>query len=150
VGIESTIVDASRGVPVLMRPGMITPEQLQSVTWQPIRARDEAAPKASGTLASHYAPSAKVRLMDAKALQAALDLLGADAKQVAVYARSPLKVEPGVTLRPMPHGAADCAQDLFAALRDLDASGVKLIWVESPPSSPEWDGVRDRLQRAAA
>ena len=150
VGIESTIVDASRGVPVLMRPGMITPEQLQAVAGQPIRARDEAAPKASGTLASHYAPSAKVRLMDARALQAALDLLGPDARHIAVYARTPLKAARGVTLRPMPADAAACAQDLFAALRELDASGVKLIWVETPPAAPEWDGVRDRLQRAAA
>jgi L-threonylcarbamoyladenylate synthase len=120
------------------------------VAGQPIRARDEAAPKASGTLASHYAPSAKVRLMDAKALQAALDLLGPDAKHIAVYARAQLKAARGVTLRPMPPDATACAQDLFAALRELDASGVKLIWVETPPASPEWDGVRDRLQRAAA
>jgi L-threonylcarbamoyladenylate synthase len=35
-------------------------------------------------------------------------------------------------------------------LRELDDAGVSLIWVESPPASAEWDGVRDRLQRAAA
>ena len=35
-------------------------------------------------------------------------------------------------------------------LRELDATGVKLIWVETPPEGAEWDGVRDRLQRAAA
>jgi L-threonylcarbamoyladenylate synthase len=35
-------------------------------------------------------------------------------------------------------------------LRELDAEGVQLLWVEMPPPGPEWDGVRDRLQRAAA
>ena len=50
----------------------------------------------------------------------------------------------------MPADAAGAAHDLFAALRELDAEGVDLIWVETPPASPEWDGVRDRLQRAAA
>jgi L-threonylcarbamoyladenylate synthase len=39
---------------------------------------------------------------------------------------------------------------LFGVLRDLDARGVQQIWVESPPDLPEWEGVRDRLQRSAA
>ena len=50
----------------------------------------------------------------------------------------------------MPTRADACAQELFAVLRELDATGVKLIWVETPPDGAEWDGVRDRLQRAAA
>ena len=50
----------------------------------------------------------------------------------------------------MPGDAATCAHELFAVLRELDSLGVALIWVETPPDSPEWQGVRDRLQRAAA
>ena len=150
VGIESTIVDCSRGVPVLLRPGMITPAQIESVCGQPLRARDEAAPRASGTLESHYAPRARVRLMDGPQLQAALDLLGADAKNIAVYARTALSSARGVEQRRMPSAAGACAQELFAVLRELDATGVKLIWVETPPAGADWDGVRDRLQRAAA
>jgi L-threonylcarbamoyladenylate synthase len=50
----------------------------------------------------------------------------------------------------MPDDAARTAQELFAVLRELDATSVKLIWVETPPVGAEWDGVRDRLQRAAA
>lgn len=150
VGIESTIVDCSRGHPVLLRPGMITPAQIESVCGQPLRARDEAAPRASGTLESHYAPRARVRVMDAGPLQAALDVLGADARHIAVYARTPLKAASGVTLRRMPGEATQAARELFAVLRELDATGVKLIWVETPPAGADWDGVRDRLQRAAA
>lgn len=150
VGIESTIVDCSRGVPVLLRPGMVTPAQIEAVCGQPLRARDEAAPRASGTLESHYAPRAKVRLMTAQQLQPALDLLGADAQHIAVYARAGLRTARGVTPRRMPADAAACAQELFAVLRELDATGVQLIWVETPPEDAEWDGVRDRLQRAAA
>ncbi|PKO75734.1 MAG: threonylcarbamoyl-AMP synthase [Betaproteobacteria bacterium HGW-Betaproteobacteria-15] len=150
VGIESTIVDCSRGAPVLLRPGMVTQAQLEAACGQPVRERDEAAPRASGTLASHYAPRAKVRLMDAKPLQTALDVLGADAKHIAVYARSPMKAHRNVSVRRMPMDAAAAAQELFAVLRELDATGARLIWVETPPASPEWDGVRDRLERAAA
>jgi len=150
VGIESTIVDCSRGAPVLLRPGMLTPAQIEAACGQPLRERDEAAPRASGTLESHYAPRAKVRLMAPQPLQAALDVLGPDAKHIAVYARSPLKTARGVVLRRMPDDAAQAAQALFAVLRELDATGVKLIWVETPPEGADWDGVRDRLQRAAA
>ena len=76
VGIESTIVDCSRGHPVLLRPGMLTPAQIEAACGQPLRERDEAAPRASGTLESHYAPRAKVRLMSGEQIQAALDVLG--------------------------------------------------------------------------
>jgi L-threonylcarbamoyladenylate synthase len=50
----------------------------------------------------------------------------------------------------MPADADAVAHELFAVLRDFDAVGVSAIWVEQPPTDPAWDGVRDRLQRAAA
>ena len=150
VGIESTIVDCSRGHPVLLRPGMLTPAQIEAACGQPLRERDEAAPRASGTLESHYAPRAKVRLMSGEQIQAALDVLGQDAKHIAVYTRTTQRAARAVVQRRMPADAAACAQELFAVLRELDATGVKLIWVEAPPEGSEWDGVRDRLQRAAA
>ena len=50
----------------------------------------------------------------------------------------------------MPDRPDDVARELFAVLREFDAEGVQLIWIEAPPPGPEWDGVRDRMQRAAA
>ncbi len=154
VGIESTIVDCSRGAPVLLRPGAITRDQIEAACGEPLRDKAELAapdPRASGTLAAHYAPDAKVRLMDAKALQSALDVLGAQAAHIAVWARSPLKSRsPRVLQRRMPDDAAAAAQQLFAVLRSFDAEGARLIWIETPPDTPDWEGVRDRLQRAAA
>jgi len=150
VGIESTIVDCSRDAPVLLRPGMITAEQIEAAAGLALRERDEAAPRAPGTLASHYAPRAALRLMPAQQLQAALDVLGTDAKHIAVYARRPMRAARAVPLRQMPDDAQQAAHELFSVLRELDATGVRLIWVETPPDDPAWDGVRDRLQRAAA
>lgn len=156
VGIESTIIDCTRGVPVLLRPGAITREQVQAACGlRPLSKEELAAPapRASGTLESHYAPRAKVRLMDAQVLQAALDVLGpaSEAASVALYARSPLRVPSDrVLMRRMPADAAATAHELFAVLRELDAQHVKLIWIETPPATPDWEGVRDRLQRAAA
>ncbi len=163
IGIESTLIDCTRGAPVLLRPGAITPKQVQAVCGFKVLLKDELsapaapAPKASGTLDSHYAPKASVRLMTADALQTALDLLGAQADAardrpfLATYARAILKTRStSILRRRMPEDAAATAQQLFAVLREFDAQGVKLIWIETPPDAAEWDGVRDRLQRASA
>lgn len=159
VGIESTIVDCTRGVPVLLRPGVLTRGQIEAACGQPLFTEVELAatqslpapPKASGTLESHYAPRAKVRLMDARALQTALDVLGADAAAIAVYSRAIMKTRSDkVFCRRMPDDAASTAQQLFAVLREFDDRGVRLIWVETPPATPDWEGVHDRLRRASA
>lgn len=154
VGIESTIVDCTRGVPVLLRPGAITRAQIEAACGLRSLSKEELpalTPRASGTLLAHYAPNAKVRLMDAQALQAGLDVLGADAAHLAVYARTPLRTASSrVLLRRMPDNAEATAQQLFAVLRGFDDQGVRLVWIEMPPESPDWEGVRDRLQRAAA
>ena len=154
VGIESAIVDCTRGVPVLLRPGVLTRGEIAAACGQPVLLPEdlpEAAPRASGTLESHYAPRARVRLMDAKSLQTALDLLGADAAGIATYSRAILQTRsPKVLRRRMPDDAVETARQLFSVLREFDAQGVALIWVEAPPVAAEWDGVRDRLQRASA
>lgn len=181
VGIESTIIDCSRGAPVLLRPGVLTQVQIEFACGQDLLTNQELtneqirrleakntsisvvnaqaapraslgdAPRASGMLESHYAPKAKLRLMDAKALQAALDILGGDAKHIAVYSRQQMRsASTNILLRRMPDDAAKAAQQLFATLRELDQPDIKLIWVETPPEEAVWDGVRDRVTRAAA
>jgi L-threonylcarbamoyladenylate synthase len=151
IGIESAIVDCSRLFPVLLRPGGLTREQIEAAVGESLRDRDEAAPRASGTLEAHYAPRAKVRLMTTVALRQALEVCGADfpAGSVALYSRT-VPIPAGAVGRRMPADAAGAAHQLFGALRDLDATGVSLIWVEIPPAEPAWEGVRDRLERAAA
>ena len=151
VGIESTIVDCSGPHPALLRPGTIPRERLEAVLGEPLRAPDEHSPRASGTLEAHYAPRAKVRLMTAEMLNTALQMLGETPLKLAVYSRTVvLPRRSPLVRRVMPAGADAAAHDLYAGLRELDAQGVDLIWVEEPPADPAWDGVRDRLRRAAA
>lgn len=154
-GIESSIVDCTRGHPVLLRPGVISRTRLEAVAGEPLLDRDETAPRASGTLEAHYAPRAKLRLMSAALFRTALQVLddpaNAPALKLAVYCRTvPKSAAPGALYRRMPAEPAPAAHELFAVLRELDDQGAHLIWVEEPPATPEWDGVRDRLQRAAA
>ena len=160
VGIESTIVDCSRGVPVLLRPGCVTPAQIEAACGQalvPAAALAQAAPRASGTLASHYAPQAKLELLDAgQILERLNNAVAGEGTGVGLWSRqqpsphSPHSPHGSLIWRQQPLDAASAAHQLFAVLRELDALGVARIWVETPPAGADWDGVRDRLERAAA
>jgi L-threonylcarbamoyladenylate synthase len=156
VGIESTIVDCTRGVPVLLRPGQISRTQIEQACGLKLvspEALNTEAPRASGTLESHYAPSAKVRLMSQAEWQRALVALGPHAQNLALWSvQKPASdlMGAGLCWRAMPANATQAAHDLFSVLRDFDVRGVRTIWIETPPDTPEWEGVRDRLNRAAA
>lgn len=149
VGIESSIVDCSRAKPALLRPGLLNRARIEAALGQSLAEPDAAAPKASGTLAAHYAPSAHVRLLNAEALALRLATAAASGglEGVAVYSRAQL---PAWRWQAMPADPAAAAHELFAVMRALDAAGAREIWVEAPPRDPAWDGVRDRLSRAAA
>jgi L-threonylcarbamoyladenylate synthase len=150
LGIESAIVDCTHGRPVLLRPGGLTRAQIEAAAGQPLHDRDGGSARAPGTLEAHYAPRASLRLMAPEALRAALLVLGPDSAGVAVYSRTALQDGSNPRFRKMPDNAAAAGHELFAVLRELDATGAPLIWVEQPPDAPEWEGVRDRLRRAAA
>jgi L-threonylcarbamoyladenylate synthase len=151
VGIESTIVDCTAHPPALLRPGGVARAAIEALLGRPLADPGAHSPRASGTMASHYAPSARVQLMDAAGLHAALQQCPPAAlAAVAVYSRQ-ADIPSGLAAhRRMPDDAAAAAHDLFAVLRELDASGATQIWVERPPAEPAWDGVNDRLRRAAA
>lgn len=151
-GIESAIVDASGDVPRLLRPGSLPREAIERALGQRLGDPLAQSPRVSGSLASHYAPSAAVHLVGSAELETALQQLvrqyGASA--VGVFARQrPANLAPEA-FTAMPDNAADAAHLLFDTLRQFDAAGLRAICVEAPPEDPVWDGVRDRLQRAAA
>lgn len=161
VGIESAIVDCTRGQPVLLRPGVLTLEQLSLACGEKVLLQGEqlstaaSAPKASGTLAAHYAPAAKLFLMDKQEIDQKL-AHHKDAFPLAIWSRSPLQApfrqlsdtQPNLHWQPMPSDPVPCAHALFAQLRAFDALGVAQIWVETPPADNAWEGVHDRLRRA--
>jgi L-threonylcarbamoyladenylate synthase len=148
VGIESAIVDCTHAIPALLRPGALDRRRLEQVLGQALAAPDAASPRAPGTLVSHYAPSARVALWSGDDLYAALRRPLPPG--LAVYSRLVPPPSAGVVHRPMPSSADAVAHELFAMLREFDAVGASIIWVERPPPGSEWDGVQDRLQRASA
>jgi L-threonylcarbamoyladenylate synthase len=137
---------------VLLRPGKLLLTALSEACGEVVAMPSTAPPStkeataAPGSLASHYAPHARLRLLSAEAIRQQLP--NATVK-VAVWARFEPPNSVAFKQVLMPSNPADCAHELFARLRELDATGVQEIWVEAPPAGPAWDGVRDRLQRAA-
>ncbi len=149
VGLESTIVDLSRGAPVLLRPGGISREAIARALGGELPGdRDASAPRASGTLAAHYAPRAALSLMEAGRLAAeSRRAAGICAVLAFGLPADDVRVTRWITA---PASASAYAHDLYANLRMLDESGAMRILVESPPGSAEWEAVNDRLMRAAA
>lgn len=145
VGIDSSIVDLTRGRPVLLRPGGVSAADIEAALGVPIGGPDAAAPRVSGALASHYAPRTPARLLAAQALGEEIARFGSNA---AVLAFGPPDERVDFWLR-MPSDPAAYAQKLYAALRELDATGSAMLLIESPPATPEWRAVLDRLRRAA-
>ncbi|MDM5180408.1 L-threonylcarbamoyladenylate synthase [Massilia sp. DJPM01] len=150
VGIESTIVDLSRLAthgPVLLRPGHISAEAIAAVIDALPAAPDAAAPRASGTLESHYAPHTPVAMQASAEIAGTLARLKNAGKHVALihYSHFP-DVFAESQLPTSPEGFAHA---LYAALRAMDTAGADLILVEAPPQDDAWLGVNDRLRRAA-
>ncbi len=156
VGIESTIVDLTRGAPVLLRPGHVSAAQLADVLGVWPGLPDAAAPRASGTLEAHYAPQAAVALVSTERLPDTLAALVNTGHRVAlmhvaslVQIAAPAIVTALGARVTLPASASGFAHDLYAGLRALDQSGIDLIVVEAPPTGPDWHAVNDRLKRAA-
>jgi L-threonylcarbamoyladenylate synthase len=146
IGIESTIVDLSRGRPVVLRPGRIGAEEIEAALRMETGPRDPGAPRAPGTLESHYAPRHPLRLVPS--------IQWDDVLRAAPLARGVLsfRTRPAGDVSAMwieaPSDPLRYARGLYASLRALDACGCEEILVEAPPESARWEGVRDRLSRA--
>lgn len=129
IGIESTVVSLRRDPPVILRPGMISRDELESATgfgWE----REVNLPHISespGLHARHYAPHTRLYLLEPGAAKPAGN---------------------GRILQ-LPSGPRECAARLYAQLRDADAEGWDWIAIERPPETPEWEGILDRLARAS-
>ncbi len=150
VGIESTIVDLTRldtRGPVLLRPGRISAAQVEQVLGRALALPDAAAPRVSGSLDAHYAPHTPVALVESAALADVVERLRAKGRRVALMQWSEATSAPwSARLPAAPEGYA---HGLYVSLRALDTQGADLIVVEQPPQDSAWQGVNDRLRRAA-
>lgn len=164
VGIESTIIDLSSGdPPILLRPGLITPGEIFAKigikVYLPgeggLTKQDDDLPRVSGSLRAHYAPTTPLRMYASGRVLDALSEFPDIKSRVAVAvwdSDSSLGEDghPSVHFKEVlvPSDSGAFASRLYRSLRDLDQQGWDLILFPEPPEGEEWDGVRDRLQRA--
>lgn len=153
LGIESTILDCSRGTPVLLRPGAIGTAEIARVLGRApeIAAARADAPRVSGSLDAHYAPRTPLQLVSSDGLLFALRDALVAGERVAVLAPTAQAVSHDlVAWKQAPAGPAAFAHDLYASLRELDALDCARILVQQPPAGEAWLAISDRLCRAAA
>ena len=136
VGVESTVVMVEDATASLLRPGGLDRGAIEPLTGPLARIEDSATPASPGMLKSHYAPGAKVRLNANEARDDEVLLgFGEITGDLNLSATGDL---------------AEAATGLFAALRQLDASGAASIAVAPIPETGLGEAINDRLQRAAA
>ncbi|GIX39863.1 MAG: threonylcarbamoyl-AMP synthase [Silanimonas sp.] len=148
IGLESTIVDLSGETPRILRPGKISRPEIEAIIGPVAEGAAGDSPRASGTLASHYAPRAQVEVLARAPLVARYKELQKRGQRVAALLRGqPFKDIEGEVL---PADLAGYGHALYAALRRLDARGFEVLLAELPPHTAAWAAVNDRLRRASA
>jgi L-threonylcarbamoyladenylate synthase len=150
VGVESTIVDCTGDAPVILRPGGVTRERIESVTGARVTVGGDGLVRAPGTLKAHYAPESAVLVVDGRELADRASALVAAGQRVAVLAEQPAPDLPsGVVVLDSPADAREYARVLYARLRQADRERVDVVLAVPPADAGLGAAVVDRLRRAA-
>jgi L-threonylcarbamoyladenylate synthase len=154
VGLESTIVDLTGNQPAVLRPGGITSEQIAAVAGGVVTGARGESPRVSGSMPSHYAPRARVELVNeadgAEKLAERARELAAAGKRVAVLGRDEEFVPlPAVRFLQLPESAEELAHELYGLLRRVDELGCEVALVRLPKAEGLGVAIGDRLRRAA-
>lgn len=147
VGVESTIIDVSGDEPRILRPGMVSVADIETVLARPISMKKEDAPRVSGSLESHYAPMTPTQLIQRENFS---KLEQIDFPSVLLVRAAVILQNPRIEIVTMPAEPKNYAHDIYQTLRELDKKGFKKIFIELVPDTMAWDAVRDRLKRACS
>ena len=160
VGIESTVLDLTRGKPAILRPGAVTQQQIEQVIGVvelAATAVDLSRPARSpGQQEVHYSPATPAYRFCSDDVQRVADWLAAHPTEIAAIVAiegSPFTLDARWRARSrhievLPVQPQEYARELYAALRRADALGGAAILVEMPPHGAQWAAIRDRLMRA--
>ncbi|WP_237536762.1 L-threonylcarbamoyladenylate synthase [Streptomyces sp. SID5785] len=151
VGVESTIVDVTGPVPSILRPGGVTREELEAALGAPLAVPETSTVRVPGQHPSHYAPRARVVLVEPGRVAAEAERAQEAGHRVGVLlpaesAGTPVEAHAVVTL---PASLAVYARGLYGYLRALDEQGCDLIVASLPPEEGLGLAITNRLHRAA-
>lgn len=145
VGIESTIIDMTHEIPVILRPGAITGSMIEKVLGMKIEFPESHNEKIPGNMQMHYQPEKPLYLFNTDDLEK----YSQNEHNVAVMHHSKITQFNHLTYYTMPENKKEYAQKLYDTLHTIDTTNVTKIFVENPPMSSEWSGIRDRLSKAS-
>ncbi|MFJ3234273.1 L-threonylcarbamoyladenylate synthase [Streptomyces sp. NPDC086787] len=151
VGVESTIVDATGEIPTILRPGGVTREDLEAVLGCPLAVPSTSRVRVPGQHPSHYAPRARVVLVEPEKVVAEAELAQELGHQVGVllpaaFADAEVKAHAVVAV---PDSMAPYARGLYGFLRELDRQGCDLVVASLPAEEGLGLAIANRLRRAA-
>jgi L-threonylcarbamoyladenylate synthase len=151
VGVESTIVDATGDAPTVLRPGGVTREDLEAVLGRPLAVPSTSRVRVPGQHPSHYAPRARVVLVEPEKVVAEAERAQESGHQVGVFlppslADAPVKAHAVVAV---PGSMTAYAHGLYEFLRELDRQGCDLIVASLPAEEGLGLAIANRLRRAA-
>jgi len=144
VGLESTIVLATGDQPIILRPGSLTASGIQEITGVKVITSNSESPRVSGSLASHYAPNAKVIIVDEAEL-ANLEVIK-NAGLIALAAIPTLRYTYRIG---SPRTSVEFAREIYSTLRSADDLDLKVVYVVPPPGMGLSHAILDRINRAA-
>ena len=143
LGLESTIIDLTHEPPRLLRSGPLTIAEIEMKSGIKVVEQKTNSPRVSGNLASHYAPTTPSYLMSTDEIRHLL--LEKAIGIVALACSNTTKHKHWIQ---MPRDPTSYAHDLYAVLHKMDSLNLDKIIIESPPNTPAWQAVIDRLQKA--
>ncbi|MGW2342403.1 L-threonylcarbamoyladenylate synthase [Streptomyces sp. NPDC001661] len=151
VGVESTIVDATSESLSILRPGGVTREDLEEALGRPLDVPDTSEVRVPGQHPSHYAPNARVVLVDPEELLAETARAHELGHRVGVFVPSALADAPlkAHAVAAVPASLDAYARGLYGYLRELDEQGCDLILVSLPAQEGLGLAIANRLRRAA-
>ena len=144
LGLESTIIDVRGPRPRLLRPGIISAEDVIGVLGTRPLPPDGATMRAPGLLARHYAPNTPARLLSRKEIL----MLAKGSSGLGVLSRENIPTRFLGDWRVMPQDPINYGEQLYANLRNLDREGIVEILIENVPDEAAWAAIYDRLARA--
>lgn len=155
-GVESTVINLTVTPPLLLRPGLISPQEIENLIGpidQHLSSDQPAqALPSPGMLLRHYAPHAVLQLVSTPSITSTLRELLKKSLRVAYlyWTDLPAFSNPKLHLQKMPDNPSACAACLFDTLHHLDDAAFDYIVVQEVPKGDEWLAIRDRLIRASS
>lgn len=137
VGLESTIIDCTRNIPSVLRPGAITIEMIEQITGMPVILNSKNKIKVSGKFESHYSPKAKI-------------IIGNNAKLGDGFVALRTNPTPSGAIRlAKPKDVNEFASQLYKSFRDADKRKIKNLFILIPEGTGLATAIKDRVLKAS-